>query len=113
MMGFACAVLCFVSLAPPKVAAYQTSSASSIESEQAVQSQKPKPGLQYTRYGWQNVDCWIVRPRKEIGLDRVHPITVGALMLFGVLALVIWSADEVEIQQLLGRKNAQESEVNP
>ena len=109
-MGFACVALGFISQAPPQVTAFQNSNEYSIESanesQQAAPSQQPRPGLQYTRYGWQNVDYWIVRPRKEIGLDRVHPITVGALMLFGVLALVIWSADEVEINQLFGRKEA-------
>ena len=87
------------------LAVAQTTAAKQRDSQTQVQAKNLGTSrLQFTRYGWQDVDYWIVRPKTEIGLDRVHPVTWGALMLFAVLALVVWSADEVEIDEIFNRK---------
>ena len=82
---------------------HQQSNHEEVRSELAGSASNPMR-LKYTRYGWQAVDYWIVRTPTEIGLDRVHPVVWGALMLFGVLALVIWSADEVEVSEIFGEQ---------
>ncbi len=86
---------------PPPVQAIAQEDVSATRSVDSKTSNVNR--LQFTRYGWQDVNYWIVRPQSEIGLDRIHPITMGALMLLGVLTLVIWSANEVEISDLFGR----------
>ena len=65
-----------------------------------------KPEWRYTRFGWQDANDWatadqIVHPPAR-RFDNLHPVVLAMLILFSVLASVLWASNEWELAQLMG-----------